>query len=196
MATLGFDQVQIGIMDDQENVTNVHTIDAKAGGAIEAKLSGLGATMNTVYASNVPFFVSAQGVSSPKLELDVADIPEEALNEITGAVVENGIAKIGANTVPPYVAVILKAKGANGDDIFVGLTKGKFAYPDLDLKTGDDKGVELSTDTISGEFIARSDSFVYAKGRTSQTGFTEEEFKSFIFKGYANPNTNGSSNGE
>jgi phi13 family phage major tail protein len=140
--------------------------------------------MNTVYASNIPFYVSAQGVSSPKLDLDIADIPEDVLNAITGVTVENGIAKIGSKTQPPYVAVILKTSGANGDDIYIGLTKGKFGYPELDLKTAEDKGVELNTDSISGEFIARSDSFVYAKGRTSQQGFTPESFKQFIFKGY------------
>ncbi|MEZ0117815.1 UNVERIFIED_ORG: phi13 family phage major tail protein [Heyndrickxia coagulans] len=187
MATLGFDRAYIGVLDGNEKTTKVFTIDAKAGGTIEAKISGLGANMNTVHASNIPFFISAQGTSSPKLDLDIADIPEECLNAITGATVENGIAKIGANTQPPYVAVILQTKGANGDDIYIGLTKGKFSHPDLDLKTGDDKGTELSTDSISGEFIARSDSYVYAKGRTGQTGFTDSAFKSFIFKGYNEP---------
>jgi phi13 family phage major tail protein len=187
MATLGFESVMFGIMDENENTTQVYTIDAQKGGTIEAKISGLGATMNTVYASNIPFYVSAQGVSSPKLDLDIADIPEDVLNEITGVLVENGIAKIGSKTQPPYVAVILKTSGANGDDIYIGLTKGKFGYPELDLKTAEDKGVELNTDSISGEFIARSDTFVYAKGRTSQQGFTPESFKQFIFKGYTEP---------
>jgi len=118
------------------------------------------------------------------LDLDVADIPEDVLNTITGVLVENGIAKIGANTRPPYVSVILETRGANGDEIYVGLTKGKFQYMDIDLKTNEDKGAELTTDSISGEFIARSDSFVYAKGRTSQQGFTLDAFKQFIFKGY------------
>jgi len=184
MATLGFESVMFGVMDENENTTEVYTIDAQKGGAIEAKLSGLGANMNTIYASNIPFYVSAQGVSSPKLDLDIADIPEDVLNAITGVTVENGIAKLGSNTRPPYVAVILKAKGAQGDDIYIGLTKGKFGYPDLDLKTGDDKGVELSTDSITGEFIARSDTFVYAKGRTSDQNFQFDTFKQFIFKGY------------
>jgi len=184
MATIGFESVMFGIMDENENTTQVYTIDGTNGGTIEAKLQGLGATMNTVYASNIPFYVSAQGVSSPQLELNLADIPEDVLNALTGVTVEDGIAKVGSNTQPPYVAVILKSKGAQGDDIYFGLTKGKFGYPELDIKTAEDKGVELSTDTITGEFIARSDSIVYAKGRTSETSFTFDTFKQFIFKGY------------
>jgi len=53
MATIGFERVYIGVMDENENTKEVFTIDAQKGGAIEAKISGLGATMNTVYASNI-----------------------------------------------------------------------------------------------------------------------------------------------
>lgn len=191
MATLGFEQVMIGIMDKDENVTKVHTIDAKNGGTIEGKIGGLAPSMNVTYASNVPFFVSAVGTGQPQLDLDVADLPDEVVADITGATVENGITKIGATTVAPYVAVILKAKGASGDDVFVSLLKGKFGHPDLDLKTGDDKGQELSTDSLSGQFIAREDGLVYAKGRTGAADFTFEEFKAFVFPGYTDTTTTG-----
>ncbi len=185
MATLGFQKVHIGIFDETETITKVHVLDAQEGGAISAKVSGLGAPMNTVWASDVPFYVDASGTGQPTLELNIADIPEDVLNEITGAKVENGIAKIGANTTPPYVAVILETKGTKSDTIYISLLKGVFSYDEVNLATGEDKGKELQTDTITGNFVARSsDALVYAKGRTSTQSFTEEAFKTFVFPGY------------
>lgn len=189
MATLGFEEVLIGILDENEKVTQIHTINAQQGGAIEAKISGLQPATNTLYASNVPFYVSAVGVSNPKLELDTADLSEEVVASIAGAEFENGIIKLGANTVAPYCGVILKTKGLNNDDIYIALTKGKFGHPDgFDLKTGEDKGQEPETtgDSLAGEFVARhSDSIVYAKGRSSLQGFDLESFKEFVFPGYS-----------
>jgi len=189
MATLGFEEVMIGIHDgDTETIKTVYTINAQEGGTIEAKLSGLQAQANTLYASNVPFFVSAVGTGTPKLDLDTADLSDEVIAAISGATFENGVIKLGADTVAPYVSVILKTKGLKNDDIYIGLLKGVFGHPDgADLKTAEDKGQEADTTdgSLSGSFVSRKlDGLVYAKGRTSNTGFDFEQFKSFVFNGY------------
>jgi len=189
VATLGFEEVQIAILNDQEQVVKVHKINAQVGGAVEAKISGLAPTTNTVYASNVPFYVSAVGVSNPKLELNTADLTEEMIADISGAKTnENGITTLGADTVAPYCAVIMKTKGLANDDIYIALAKGKFGHPDgFDLKTGEDKGQEADTTdgALTGEFVARhSDGIVYAKGRTSTQGFTVSAFTQLLFPGW------------
>lgn len=193
MATLGFEQVKIGIHDgDTETINKVYTINASNGGAIEAKLSGLQAEVNTLYASNVPFFASSVGTGTPKLDLDTADLSDEIIASLSGATIgEDGIVKLTAKSTAPYVSVILKAQGLSGEDIFIALPKGKFGHPDgLDLKSAEDKGQEPDTTdgSLSGSFVARKlDGLVYAKGRSNVTGFTEKAFEELIFNGYTAP---------
>jgi phi13 family phage major tail protein len=185
MATLGFKKATVGILDDTEKTVQLYEFSAAEGGTINAKISGLGSTLSTVYASNAPFYISGQGVSSPKLDLQIADIPEATLNAILGVSVGlDGIAKITSSTKAPYIAVLLETQGKDGDQIFIGLTKGKMAYPDVELKTGEDKGLELATDSISGDFVSRADEIVYLKGRTGTTEFTEAAFRALLFKDY------------
>ncbi len=185
MATVGFDSIEFGILDENEVVTKRHIVNASAGGAISAGITGLGTNMTTTYASNVPFYVSAQGTGEPKLELEIGDIPADVLADLTGLNVDatTGIGTIGANNKPPYVAVILKSKDKEGKAIYISLLKGKFTYDGDNLKTGDANGAELQTDKISGTFIARAlDSNVYAKGREAVTGFTYTAFEDLVFQ--------------
>ena len=186
MATVGFEKAIIGILDNTGKATEVFEVNAAEGGAINAKVSGLGATNNITYASNVPFHVAAQGVSSPKVELEIADLTAEILEAISGATTDptTGIMKIGSKTRPPYIALILKSSDKDGNDLYFGFMKGKFTRDGFELKTQEDKGVELATDSISADFIARSsDEWVYAQGSTASTGFTPEAFKSFVMPG-------------
>lgn len=183
MATVGFEKAYIGIMDaTSEKIVDVHEINALEGGTIDAKISGLGATTNTVFASNVPFHVTAQGVSSPKVELGIADLSEEIYVAVTGAEINaEGITTIGSKTKPPYCSLILKSADKDGNELYFGFTKGKFTHDGYDLQTAEDKGVEMNTDSISADFIARgADEIVFAKGSTATDKFTAEAFKKFI----------------
>lgn len=73
MATVGFESVIFGVKTGVGGTLEELVADKSKGGAIEAKITGLGATSNTTYASNVPFFIASKGVSSPKVTLDVAE---------------------------------------------------------------------------------------------------------------------------
>lgn len=184
--TIGFSEVYFGILDENEQVIKTHTINAKSGGAINMKISGIAPQNNTLYASDGPFHISSSGTTSPKIEVGIADLPDELEQDISGAEKdENGIVKIGKNTTPPYVAVFGKTKGLGGDDIYIGLTKVKFGMPDdAELATTEDKGSEVNTDTISGDGVDRSsDDIAFAKGRTKDTTFTYEKFREFMFPG-------------
>ena len=52
----------------------------------------------------------------------------------------------------------------------MGLTKGKFKVIQyIDMKTAEDKGVELQTDSIEGEFISDERGYVYLTAVESET---------------------------
>ncbi|WZY00363.1 major tail protein [Bacillus sp. FSL W7-1360] len=185
MASVGFDGIKIGIHDgDTEQIKEVIDITAEAG-AIEAGVSGLGAPVNTTYANNAPFYVSAIGTGTPELTLQVVDLGTEVVNKILGVKVENGIEKLGAKTVAPYISIILSAATRTGSDLYLALLKGKMSYPDQSLATSTDKGAELNTDEISGTFVARrSDGYAFWKARSDTEGFTLEAFEKDVFQGY------------
>lgn len=183
MATVGFESIYIGIHNEDGAVTRVHEINAAEGGAISASISGLGASSNTVYASNVPFYVASQGVSSPTVELSIADLSADAFNDITGASYDetNGIVAIGARTKPPYASLIMKSHDKDGNALYFGLTKAKGAYDSIEMNTIEDGGPELATDTVTFTCIARgTDQIVFAKGSEADENFTFAAFEDFI----------------
>lgn len=186
MATIGFQEVHFAVLDDNEQVTETFVVNAKKGGAINMKFSGLSPQNNVVYASDGPFHIASSGTSSPKAEIGIADLPPELEEAISGATKNaDGIVTVGKNTTPPYVAVFGKTKGLKGDDIYMGLTKAKFGLPDgAELSTTEDKGPEVNTDTLSGEGVDRGlDDVAFAKGRTADTDFTYEKYRQFMFPG-------------
>lgn len=180
MATVGFESIIFGVSSGKDQKLKELVADRSAGGAIEAKISGLGATSNTVFASNVPFFIASKGVSSPKLSLSVADLMDNGIyQEVIGSKTIDGVNVIGADTEPPYVSVTMITGNKEGKRMFMGMTKGKFSHPDVEMKTGEDKGVELQTDSIEGDFISDSRGYVFMTAVESEE-MTLEKFKKLV----------------
>ncbi len=191
MAVVGFDAAKISILDDNEKVTDTFTIDRSAGGTIEANISGLAPNMNVVYASNVPFYVSAKGTSEVKCELTVADLDDlgtEAVNKILGREQDSTtkITKVGVNTTPPYCVLELISKDKQGKGLYLGLLKGKFTFDGEDIKTSDNNGSQLSEDKVTMQCISRKDGYIYAKAKEAD-GTTQEDFEKFIMPAATNP---------
>lgn len=181
MATQGFDSVIFGVQSKKDDTLKELVADKSAGGAIEAKITGLGSTSNTIFASNVPFFIASKGVSAPKVTLDVADLLDGGIyQEVIGAEEVDGAHVIGTNTEAPYTSLVLISGTKEGERLFMGMTKGKFSHPDIDLKTAEDKGVELQTDSIEGDFIADSRGYVYIAAVETET-MTLDKFKALVF---------------
>ncbi len=175
MATVGFTTAIVKIAGKE------YTADKTAGGTISAKITGLGATSNTTYASDVPFYIASKGVSSPKVELEIADLLDGGMySAMIGATEVSGATVIGANTEAPYASLILVSHSKEGKGLFLGLVKGKFSAPDQELKSSEDKGQELQTDSISGEFIADARGYVYVSAVQSDT-MTLEAFKTLVY---------------
>ncbi|MCU2257744.1 phage tail protein [Enterococcus faecalis] len=188
MATVGFERAIVGVHEkntDSEKVTQEFNIDSKQGGTIDAKISGLAAASNTTFASDGAFHVSAVGSGSPKCAFQVADLYPELYDAITGAEkTPQGYTALGKNTRPPYVSIIFISHDKDGNEIYIALLKGKFGAPDEELKTAEDKGSELQTDSIEGNFVNRGlDGYAYvkAKAEPNDNGQALKEFKAFVF---------------
>lgn len=180
MATQGFDSAIFGVQSKTDGTLKELVADKSAGGAIEAKITGLGSTSNTIFASNVPFFIASKGVSSPKVTLDIADLLDNGIyQEVIGAEEVDGAHVIGADTEAPYTSLILISGTKEGKRLFMGMTKGKFSHPDIDVKTAEDKGVELQPDSIEGDFISDSRGYVFMTAVESET-MTLAKFKSLV----------------
>lgn len=124
--------------------------------------------------------MQVKGVSSPKVTLDVADLMDNGIySEIIGAKTVDGVNVIGSETEAPYVSVVMVTANKEGKRLFMGLTKGKFSHPDIDMKTAEDKGVELQTDSIEGEFISDERGYVYLTAVESEQK-TLQKFKDLV----------------
>ncbi|PAD39817.1 major tail protein [Terribacillus sp. 7520-G] len=183
---LGFNGIRIGIYGEGEKIVEVLDV-AKEGGAIEASISGLGKEPTITYANNEAFHVAAKGAGSPELTLSTLNLPEEVVQKALGVTVENGIQKVGKDTKPPFVSVVLTGQDNDGKDLHIALLKGVLTYPEDSLATATDSDEPTPTE-LTGKFIARkSDGLVYAKGREAAEGFTKEEFDALVFQGYSSP---------
>ncbi|MFT8909605.1 MAG: major tail protein, partial [Lentilactobacillus diolivorans] len=142
LGTIGFRRVLLGIMDDNEQVTDVVAIDENSGGAIDFKASGFMGQSNVVYASNIAYWVSDAGTGTGKVELSVVELPSDVNIKVLGDELnEDGVYLTKADVKQPYVAIIAEAQDLNHNPMWVGVAKAKFGTTDGDeLKTAEDKG--------------------------------------------------------
>lgn len=181
MAKIGFKSAHIHVPNTEGTGYTTYNLDKTKGGAIEATISGLGAEATTVYASNVPFFVSAKGTGETTVSLNVFDLQAGgAYSAVLGITAdENGIMTVGQDTQAPYVSVTFVSDDADGNEVYMGLTKVRFAHPDVALNTSEGGGTDPNTDTIEGSAISDSRGYVYASGVKSET-LTLEKFQDFV----------------
>ncbi|MRB12785.1 phage tail protein, partial [Bacillus thuringiensis] len=111
-----------------------YTLDKAKGGAIEASISGLGAEPTIVYASNVPFYVSAKGTGETTVEFNTFDIMAGgAYNAVLGIEAVEGINVVGENTEAPYISIVFESQNGDGDTVYMRLTEVRLAHPDIAL---------------------------------------------------------------
>lgn len=185
IGTVGFRRVFLGILDDNENVTDVCTIDEKSGGTIELKTSGFAGQSNVTYASNIAYWISNAGTGTGKVELTIAEMPMDVATKVLGDVYEDGIYLTKADVKQPYVALIAEAQDLNSNPMWVAIAKVKFTTQDaFDLKTAEDKGMTLNDIALSGSAVTRKvDHLVKAKS-TNSDGVDLNKFATKIFPGW------------
>lgn len=186
IGSMGFRRVFLGIMDDQENVIKVITIDESSGGTIELKTSGFSGQLNVEYASNIAYFVSDAGTGTGKIELSMMEIPSDVSTDILGDTVnEDGVYMTTADVKNPYVAIIAEAQDLNQKPMWVGVAKAKFATTDgNDLKTGEDKGMTPEKPSITGSAITRRLKKLVKTKASNSNGTTLSQFAKVMFPGY------------
>ena len=165
IALVGFEKAIISVKNG-EGVIEKLTIDKTGGGTIESSISGISPEQTTVYASNVPIWVSAKGIGEVQATLNVFDLYKNGVYEkILGITRDvDGIASVGEDTEAPYVSVVFVSSNPEGKDVFLGLTKGRFSHPEMNLATTESGGTEPGTESIEGSFVtdARGIAFMHA----------------------------------
>lgn len=178
MALVGFEKAIISVPKVGGEGLDQLVIDKTGGGTIEASISGISPDQTTVYASNVPIWVSAKGVGELTASLNVFDLYKNNVYErIMGITRDSdGVAMVGQDTEAPYVSVVFVSSTADGKKMFLGLTKGRFSHPELALNTTESGGTEPNTETIEGSFVTDSRGIAYMSGVEESTKLTLEKF--------------------
>lgn len=171
MALVGFEKAIICVPKSEGTGIEQIVIDKTGGGTIEASISGVSPDQTTVYASNVPIWVSAKGVGELQASLNVFDLyKDNAYEKVLGITRdEDGIAIFGEDSEAPYVSVIFVSSSPSGKDMFLGLTKGRFSHPEIALNTTESGGTEPNTETIEGAFVTDERGFAYMQGIEGDT---------------------------
>lgn len=171
MAVVGFKKAIISVPNAEGSGVDKYTIDKSGGGTIEASIQGISAEQTTVYASNVPIWVSAKGVGELTASLNVFDLYKNNVYEKILGIErgEDGIAIVGEDTEAPYVSAVFVADGADGKEMYFGLVKGRFSHPEIALNTTESGGTEPNTETIEGSFVTDSRGFAYMSAVSSKT---------------------------
>lgn len=170
MAVVGFKKAIISVPKAGGNGVDQYTIDKTGGGTIEASISGISAEQTTVYASNVPIWVSAKGVGELTCSLNVFDLYKNGVYEKILGITrdEQGIAIVGEDSEAPYVSAVFVADGADGKEMYFGLVKGRFSHPEIALNTTESGGTEPNTETIEGSFVTDDRGFAYMSAVSSE----------------------------
>lgn len=178
MALVGFEQAIISVPNALGTGVEQLVIDKTGGGTIEASISGISPDQTTVYASNVPIWVSAKGVGELTASLNVFDLYKNGVYEKIMGITRDadGVASVGQDTEAPYVSVVFVSSTADGKKMFLGLTKGRFSHPELTLNSTESGGTEPNTETVEGSFVTDARGIAYMSGVEEATKLTLEKF--------------------
>lgn len=140
----------------------------------------------TVAADDGPYVVLSGGITETKLEIEVLDLTSDARKDFFGITVENGIEKYNKSLTPNDVACMFRTSDENGKAIWVGLLKGKFNIPGMEMQTKEG-APDPKADTVTGNFVARGEEGnVIVIGREGANEFTVDGFKKLVFEGTTN----------
>lgn len=175
----GLRDFEYGVLNSQEKVANG---TKKLPGMKSAKLEVTNELV-TVMADDGPYAVLSGGITDTKLDIEVLDLNSAARKDFYGIEVENGVEKYNKSLTPNDVAVLFRTSMEDGKSIWVGLLKGKFSIPGMDMATKEG-APDPKADTTTGNFVSRGDSdagdIMYI-GREDNPDFDLVEFKKMVF---------------
>ena len=177
-------KVKFGLRGFEYGVLNAKNIierDTKKVPGIKSAKLDITNELNTITADDGPYVVLSSGITGTTLEVSWLDLGSET--RFYGMTVENGVEKYSKKMTPNDIACLFRTTGDDGKGIWVGLLKGKFSLPGMDLETKDGSP-EPKNDTVSGSFVARGDEeegLVIVVGREDNPQFQEAEFRKLVF---------------
>lgn len=174
----GLRDFEYGVLDDKETATKT----AKLPGMKSAKLD-ITNEIETIMADDGPYVTLSAGITDVQLEIQNLDLNTEARKDFYNITVEKGVEKYNKNLTPNDVAVIFRTSMEDGKAIWIGLPKGKFNVPGMEVNTKEGTP-DPQADTVTGKFVARGgadDGDVLYIGREDNEDFKLEEFKKMMF---------------
>lgn len=139
--------------------------------------------LQTIMADDGPYVVLSGGITETTLEIEVLDLNSAARKDFYGIETTKGVEKYNKNLTPNDIACMFRTSTEDGKAIWVGLLKGKFTVPGMDMKTKEG-APDPTPDTTKGNFVARGDDesgdILYI-GREDATDFDFNEFKKMVF---------------
>lgn len=174
----GLSAFEYGVVNSENKVASTK----KLPGMKSAKLN-ITNELLTVPADDGPYVVLSSGITDTELEIETLDLNSDARKDFYGIEVENGVEKYNKNLTPNDIACIFRTRMDDGKYIWVGLLKGKFSIPGMDLATKDGTP-DPKSDSTTGRFVARGDDEdgdVLYIGREDNSGFQLEQFKKMVF---------------
>lgn len=159
---VGFKRAVFAQLDENDQVVadKIFTVEGKAGegGTKEATISGLSPESAKVFASNVAYYVSQQGVGDVAIDFTILDLPEELINTVSGHQKHaDGFTVMGEKSKPPYMAVLLESENAKGEPVMLAGLKGKMTMGDISLKTKESGAYEPESETMKMSCVANAD---------------------------------------
>ncbi|MFU2180705.1 major tail protein [Streptococcus pluranimalium] len=137
----------------------------------------------TIAADDGPYVVLSAGITEAKLEIETLDLNSDARKDFYGIEVEGGVEKYNKNLTPNDIACLFRTRMDDGKYIWVGLLKGKFTVPGMEMQTKEG-APDPKTDTTTGNFVARGDDedgdILYI-GREDNPEFELTAFKKMVF---------------
>ncbi|HFI0151003.1 TPA: major tail protein [Streptococcus suis] len=174
----GLSAFEYGVVNAQNKVASTK----KLPGMKSAKLE-LTNELLTITADDGPYVVISAGITDAKLEIETLDLNSDARKDFYNIEVVNGVEKYNKNLTPNDIACMFRTRMEDGKFIWVGMLKGKFNVPGMDLTTKEGTP-DPKTDSTTGNFVARGDDedgdILYI-GREDNAQFSLEAFRNMVF---------------
>ena len=174
----GLSAFEYGIVNAADKVATTK----KLPGMKSAKLE-LTNELLTIAADDGPYAVISAGITDAKLEIETLDLNSDARKDFYGIEVVKGVEKYNKNLTPNDIACMFRTRMEDGKYIWVGLLKGKFNVPGMDLATKDGTP-DPKTDSTTGNFVARGgaeNGDIMYIGREDNPEFVFADFKKMVF---------------
>ena len=174
----GLSAFEYGIVNAADKVATTK----KLPGMKSAKLE-LTNELLTIAADDGPYAVISAGITDAKLEIETLDLNSDARKDFYGIEVVKGVEKYNKNLTPNDIACMFRTRMEDGKYIWVGLLKGKFNVPGMDLATKEGTP-DPKTDSTTGNFVARGgaeNGDIMYIGREDNPEFVFADFKKMVF---------------